>query len=56
MIDNGGWTVLQSRGDFGNPEDYFYRSWNDYENGFGEPGKVLLSNGHIIELTCCSLN
>ena len=34
-----GWTVIQSRGQFGNPSDYFYKGWNDYVQGFGTPGK-----------------
>ena len=34
------WTVIQSRGQFGNPEDFFYREWSDYEKGFGSPGIV----------------
>ena len=34
-----GWTVIQSRGQFGNAKDYFYRNWTEYVNGFGEPGK-----------------
>ena len=34
-----GWTVIQSRGQFGNPQDYFsVKTWEDYKNGFGEPG------------------
>ena len=33
-----GWTVIQSRGQFGNPSDYFYKGWNDYVQGFGVPG------------------
>ena len=33
-----GWTTIQSRGQFGNPEDFFLRNWVDYVNGFGEPG------------------
>jgi len=37
--DGGGWTVLQQRGDNGNPEDYFHRDWADYEQGFGDPEK-----------------
>merc|ERR1712121_317662 len=37
--DGGGWTVLQQRGDNGNPEDFFYRFWADYEQGFGDPEK-----------------
>ena len=35
------WTVIQSRGQFGNPEDYFYRGWHEYEQGFGVPGTSL---------------
>ena len=35
----GGWTVFQSRGQFGNPTDYFLRGWSEYEDGFGIPGK-----------------
>ena len=34
----GGWTVIQSRGQFGNPKDFFYKPWTDYELGFGTPG------------------
>ena len=37
--DEDGWTVIQSRGQFGNPIDYFYRYWEDYAAGFGEPGR-----------------
>ena len=40
FIDGGGWTVLQQRGDNGNPEDFFYKYWADYEQGFGDPEKV----------------
>ena len=32
------WTVIQSRGQFGNPEDFFYQEWEEYEKGFGVPG------------------
>ena len=32
------WTVIQSRGQLGNPQDYFARNWDEYESGFGEPG------------------
>lgn len=35
--DAGGWTVLQRREDAGNPEDYFFKKWNSYKNGFGDP-------------------
>ena len=34
-----GWLVIQSRGPFGNSRDYFFKkNWEDYANGFGEPG------------------
>ena len=32
----GGWTVIQSRGQFANPENFFDRDWSDYERGFGD--------------------
>ena len=48
--DEGGWTVLQNRGDFGNPEDYFYKGWDEYENGFGEPTKVNLFGVLVLSL------
>ena len=34
-----GWMVVQSRGQFGNPDDYFYRGWDEYVAGFGVPGE-----------------
>ncbi len=40
----GGWTVIQSRGSFGNPRDYFKKSWTDYVNGFGTPGVNFIKN------------
>ena len=36
-----GWTVIQSRGQYGNAQDYFYKNWNDYKEGFGVPGEQL---------------
>ena len=38
-----GWTTIQSRGQFGNPKDFFLRKWDDYVTGFGEPGRFFLS-------------
>ena len=36
---NDGWTVIQSRGQFGNPPDYFSKKlWSEYVAGFGTPG------------------
>ncbi|XP_077532212.1 techylectin-5A-like [Haemaphysalis longicornis] len=37
--DNGGWTVIQRRGQYGNPVYYFYRNWTEYDSGFGDPAK-----------------
>ena len=37
----GGWTVIQSRGQFENSADFFYKEWNEYKIGFGTPGKVM---------------
>ena len=34
-----GWTVIQSRGQFNSSDDYFYKNWNEYVQGFGTPGK-----------------
>ena len=34
----GGWTVIQSRGQFGNPTNYFAKGWAEYKAGFGMPG------------------
>ena len=40
-----GWTVIQSRGQFGNPKDYFsIKKWEEYKNGFGEPGNLKLTH------------
>ena len=36
----GGWTVIQSRGQFGNARDYFLKPWIEYEVGFGTPGNL----------------
>ena len=38
------WIVIQSRGQFGNPIKYFYRGWEEYANGFGEPGMFPTGN------------
>lgn len=38
--DPEGWTVFQSRGQFGNSKYYFLRDWEAYEKGFGQAGKI----------------
>ena len=35
----GGGTVIQHRGQCGNAEDYFVKTWDEYVEGFGSPGK-----------------
>ncbi|GBO28419.1 Techylectin-like protein, partial [Araneus ventricosus] len=37
--DGGGWTVLQRRGDFKRPLDYFNKDWESYKKGFGDIDK-----------------
>ncbi|KAH7959104.1 hypothetical protein HPB49_008252 [Dermacentor silvarum] len=37
--DGGGWTVIQRRGQYGNPVFNFYRNWTEYANGFGNPAE-----------------
>ena len=51
-----GWIVFQSRGQFGNPSDYFYKGWNDYVNGFGTPGKKYIIDILQIYLLTLYLN
>ena len=47
-----GWTIFQSRGQFGNPANYFYKGWADYLNGFGTPGEeAWLGLNMIYQLT-----
>ena len=40
----GGWTIVQARGQFNNPKDYFYKTWQEYQVGFGVPGTRLIHN------------
>ena len=41
--DPDGWTVIQSRGQFGNLPRYFFRSREAYQDGFGEPGTIRVN-------------
>ena len=36
-----GWTVIQSRGQYGNPSDYFFKTSAEYKDGFGKPGNQV---------------
>ncbi|GFU23202.1 techylectin-5A [Nephila pilipes] len=33
--EGGGWTVIQRRGNFSRPKDYFFQDWHAYKTGFG---------------------
>ncbi|GFV89705.1 techylectin-5A [Trichonephila clavipes] len=34
--DGGGWTVIQRRGNYSRPHDYFFKDWESYKKGFGD--------------------
>ena len=36
QTDGGGWTVIQRRGEFGEPRENFTRNWEEYKQGFGD--------------------
>ena len=36
-LENG-WTTIQHRGQYGNPQNYFAKPWAEYVKGFGIPG------------------
>nr|ABR23368.1 fibrinogen domain-containing salivary secreted protein [Ornithodoros parkeri] len=48
--DGGGWTVFQRRGQFGNPVYDFYRDWEAYKNGFGDPAKEFWLGNQLIHV------
>ncbi|GFR21121.1 techylectin-5A [Trichonephila clavata] len=48
----GGWTVIQRRGDYGNAQNYFDKTWKDYKEGFGNlRGEFWLGNENIVAIT-----
>nr|P85031.1 RecName: Full=Techylectin-like protein [Phoneutria nigriventer] len=52
VTDGGGWTVIQRRGDFHGPIDYFYKDWQSYKKGFGDIEKEFwLGNENIFGLS-----
>ncbi|GBO35295.1 Techylectin-5A [Araneus ventricosus] len=34
--EDGGWTVIQRRGNFNRSRLFFYQDWSTYKNGFGD--------------------
>ncbi|XP_023214831.1 techylectin-5A-like [Centruroides sculpturatus] len=51
--EGGGWTVIQRRGKFGNPKNYFYKTWNDYKVGFGNLEKEFwLGKNYLLAMSC----
>ncbi|KAK3908474.1 Carnitine O-palmitoyltransferase 2, mitochondrial [Frankliniella fusca] len=50
--DGGGWTVVQRRGDWGEPRENFSRTWAEYAEGFGSPSKEFwIGNKWLHRLT-----
>ncbi|XP_076318653.1 techylectin-5B-like [Tachypleus tridentatus] len=50
--DNGGWTIIQRRGDFDEKSDFFYQPWDIYKTGFGNLSKEFwLGNEPIFALS-----
>ncbi|GBN94856.1 Techylectin-5A [Araneus ventricosus] len=50
--DDGGWTVLQRRGDFNRSNDYFFQDWASYKSGFGDIRKNFwIGNDNMFALT-----
>lgn len=55
--DGGGWTVIQRRGQFGNRVFNFYRNWEEYAKGFGNPEEEYwIGNEALNELTSGNKN
>ena len=45
VAGKGAWTVIQRRGQFGNPKDFFStKLWVDYANGFGVPNRGTIDH------------
>ncbi|XP_054716149.1 techylectin-5A-like isoform X2 [Uloborus diversus] len=50
--DGGGWTVIQRRGNFSRPKDFFTKGWSEYKKGFGNVEKDFwLGNDNIFALS-----
>lgn len=48
----GGWTVIQRRGNYENPEDLFHKEFEEYVRGFGdEEGEYWLGLDLIKKMT-----
>ncbi|GFY56561.1 techylectin-5A [Trichonephila inaurata madagascariensis] len=48
----GGWTVIQRRGNYNRSIDYFFKDWKSYKEGFGDIEKEFwLGNDNIFALT-----
>uniref|UniRef100_A0A1E1WVQ4 Putative lectin n=1 Tax=Tityus obscurus TaxID=1221240 RepID=A0A1E1WVQ4_TITOB len=52
QIDGGGWTVIQRRGNYKQPKDYFFKDWEQYAIGFGKLNEDFwLGNDKIFSMT-----
>ncbi|XP_023349359.1 angiopoietin-2 isoform X2 [Eurytemora carolleeae] len=48
----GGWTVIQHRGDYGEPKQNFTTNWETYKHGFGDlQGEFWFGNDYISRLS-----
>ncbi|GFY56559.1 techylectin-5A [Trichonephila inaurata madagascariensis] len=48
----GGWTVIQRRGNYNRSDSYFFKGWEHYKKGFGDIDKDFwLGNDNIFALT-----
>ncbi|KFM82805.1 Techylectin-5A, partial [Stegodyphus mimosarum] len=48
----GGWTIIQRRGNFSRPKDYFFQDWMSYKKGFGNIERDFwLGNDNIFALS-----
>jgi hypothetical protein len=54
--DEEGWTVFQSRGQFGNSKYLFYRNWTQYEHAFGKAGEELMIVDKLNKCTTTEIN
>ncbi|GFX79638.1 techylectin-like protein [Trichonephila clavipes] len=48
-IDGGGWTVIQRRGNYDRPKDFFFKDWKSYKVGFGDLEKEFWLGDSMIQ-------
>ncbi|KAF8773141.1 Techylectin-5A like protein [Argiope bruennichi] len=48
--DGGGWTVIQRRGDFDRPKEFFFKDWASYKQGFENDNIYALTNQRLYSI------